>query len=325
MYRLIFLNIGWMEHYQGLNGDSIVGGGSFVAENRYGHEMFNFLPWGGRMYGYVQAPSIHIDKLGAHPSAQSVSGILAVWVARYPYRGGTYIVGWYENATVYRNLQEPTFIPNRKLNEYITPSIRAVGEDIGKYAYYFTSTNEDDSQILPVSERTFQIPRGGPGDMGRANVWFADHPNKAGFRQRVIDYIRGKTMHSNLLRRKYGRTGEGLAHKALREWCAHNPQELGLQGVERIPGKAEYGFISGDIADVVFEMSGNRFATIEVETTNPEPGAYQALKYRTLLCAEKGMPVDSEAITALLVAWQIPQNVRKFCDKYGIKYFEKRI
>ncbi len=53
MTKIILLNIGWMKYYQGrLDSDPIVGGGSHVAKHRYGHEIFNFLPWEGRMYGF---------------------------------------------------------------------------------------------------------------------------------------------------------------------------------------------------------------------------------------------------------------------------------
>jgi len=114
---MIFLRIGWMDHYQGLNsGDNIKGGGAFVAQHGFGHEIFNFRPWNGHVYGYVQPTgaahnaesdrTINIDRLGAGKDDTSISGVLAVWAATRP-QGGTVIVGWYKNATVFRDWQKP--------------------------------------------------------------------------------------------------------------------------------------------------------------------------------------------------------------------------
>lgn len=325
MDRLIFLNIGWMERYQGLANDGIQGGGSFVDAYGYGHEMFNFLPCDGMMYGYVQAPSIGIWNLDARPRATSIPGVLAVWVALNPYIGGTYIVGWYDNARVYSERRPATFAEDRIINERITRNIRAVNADIGRYADYYVSANEDDCFLIPSSERTFQIPRGSTGDMGRSNVWYADDPNKAEFRRQVTDYIRNRSQPVIQMRRKYGRGGEGATHKTFKEWCSRNPQEFGLENVLQIPAEIEHGFISGDSVDVLYEMPNNCYAVLEVETTDALTGAYQALKYRTLLCAEKGLPINSAQVKGMLVAWQIPQDVRYFCEKYEIHYFERRI
>jgi hypothetical protein len=51
---VIFLRIGWMDHYRGLTSDHIKGGGAFVAQHGHGHEIFNFLAFEGRVFGYVQ-------------------------------------------------------------------------------------------------------------------------------------------------------------------------------------------------------------------------------------------------------------------------------
>ena len=44
MKAMIFLNTAWMERYEGLLGNDkeIHGGGSYVEEYGYGHEIFNF-------------------------------------------------------------------------------------------------------------------------------------------------------------------------------------------------------------------------------------------------------------------------------------------
>ena len=123
--------------------------------------------------------------------------------------------------------------------------------------------------------------------------------------------------------RKYGPSGEGADHKQLKQWIAQNPNEIGL--TEVLTKETEYVYPSGDVADVMFNISGNRYAVVEIETLNPLPGAYQALKYKVLKCAEAGLDVRSVNVEAILVAWSIPTDVRRFCRKYAIRCIEKKV
>lgn len=105
---LLFCNIGWMERYQGLgSGDRIRGGGTYVKEEGRGHEICNFSRYRNRVYGYVQPPAwqINIERLGADPESNSIRDVSVVWTAMRP-GGGTVIVGWYRNATVFRHYQK---------------------------------------------------------------------------------------------------------------------------------------------------------------------------------------------------------------------------
>jgi hypothetical protein len=166
---IIFLRIGWMHRYQGqTSADRIAGGGAFVKEHGYGHEIFNFQVFEGRVYGYVQppksgyneqtGPGFNIDRLGASSTDDRISGVLAIWVATAPH-GGSFIVGWYRNATIYRYWQRPP-----------TGSGRRHGEN--ELGYFVTAASED-ATLLPPDERVFRLPRGS-GGMGQANVWYAD-------------------------------------------------------------------------------------------------------------------------------------------------------
>jgi hypothetical protein len=117
-------------------------------------------------------------------------------------------------------------------------------------------------------------------------------------------------------------------HKRLKKWCARHPEDLGLSNVLSVPGEIDCSPCdnqTADLADVIFQMRGGRYAVIEVETSNAKPGAYQALKYKTLLCAHKGYPVTDSRVKAKLVAWEIPDEVRYFCNKYGIDCHKKRL
>ncbi len=77
--------------------------------------------------------------------------------------------------------------------------------------------------------------------------------------------------------------------------------------------------------DIHVALQAKRFAVVEIETTGPLPGAFQLIKYRALRCAELGIPLDSPDVLAILVAWQIPTAVRKFCQTYGIQCYEKQL
>ena len=111
---MIFFNIGWMEFYKGQSAkDQIQGGGSYVQEEGMGHEVCNFAAHRGTVYGYVQPPKakgqpgegqIRIERIGGD-QADFVTNVLVVWTATRP-EGGTVVVGWYKNATVYRYYQE---------------------------------------------------------------------------------------------------------------------------------------------------------------------------------------------------------------------------
>jgi len=123
--------------------------------------------------------------------------------------------------------------------------------------------------------------------------------------------------------RKYGSGGEGTEHKKLKEWIAQNPKELGLTNVKNT--EIEYMFASGDASDVVFELDDDKYAVVEIETIDPLPGCYQALKYKVLKCAEIGQDIKSSNVEAILVAWSIPEEIKQFCTKYGIRFLEKKL
>ncbi|MDD2899814.1 MAG: DUF3883 domain-containing protein [Desulfuromonadaceae bacterium] len=163
----LFCNVGWMEFYQGLNaGDVIVGGGAFVREEGRGHEICNFSANNGRLYGYVQptGEQIKIERIGAQIDDNSVTGITVIWTATRP-TGGTVVVGWYKNATVFRKYKNFREVPPIQARNGIDGyRIRAMAEK---------------ATLLPVDARVFEIPRQVKGGMGKSNIWYADTPEGA--------------------------------------------------------------------------------------------------------------------------------------------------
>jgi hypothetical protein len=188
---MLFLRIGWMRFYEGLSDDDqIHGGGAFVREHGYGHEMFNFLPFNGRMYGYVRptgggADSEFVDGAGiklervvtAAKRDRELPGVLVVWVSSPP-EGGTFIVGWYRNATVCREHQSP---PNGSNRDH-------KGEQFG----YYVSAAAEDIRRLEATARNFPFPyiqKDGWG-IGQSNVWYADKLEQSrALRLSVLRYI----------------------------------------------------------------------------------------------------------------------------------------
>lgn len=177
----LFCNIGWMECYRGRNdNDKIVGGGSYVEREGHGFEVCNFAPYENQIYGYVQPSSgrlgekiksgtdeyfsrstIDIDRLGAANNDDFITNVNVIWTAKHP-DGGTFIVGWYKNATVYREYQKFDTVSLFHKENHIT-GYRIVAE-------------ESNCKLLPIERRTFSIPTRVKGGMGQSNVWYADQP-----------------------------------------------------------------------------------------------------------------------------------------------------
>lgn len=175
-----FCNIGWMEFYKGQSKkDTITGGGSYVKKEGRGHEVCNFLSYAGKIYGYVQpsGEQIDISRLGAQPSEDCINGVTVIWTANHP-QGGSVIIGWYKNATIHRNYQ--------KFNK--ASSVHAKNGVDG----YRISAIAESCVLLPIDQRTFEIPRRVKGGMGQANIWYADAPEADTLLLEVNKLVSGK-------------------------------------------------------------------------------------------------------------------------------------
>lgn len=170
-----------MKSYRGLGSDdTIEGGGAFVQEHGYGHEIFNFLPLDGYYYGFVETKQrnsirnkINITKLGASKTDEYIDGVLVIWVAPDP-ESGTKIIGWFDNARVYRKEQESD--DNRRLFK---------NEIFG----FFVRAKVENCRLLSLDERIFSIPRKQKGGFGQSMLWYADQPEMEEFVQKVVDYV----------------------------------------------------------------------------------------------------------------------------------------
>lgn len=159
---VLFCNVGWMNEYQGITStDKIVGGGAYVRLEKRGGETCNFLPVKGKVFGYVQprGTQIKIERIGASKTDQQYSGVDVVFTARRPGGGGTVVIGWFKNATVFRNPQSSKWLSNTHKNNKIDT--------------YWISGSASNAVLLPIDQRNIGVPRG-KGGIGQSNVWFAD-------------------------------------------------------------------------------------------------------------------------------------------------------
>ena len=163
--------------------DSPVNGGSYVAESNDAFEKNNFHCYeDGYCYGFIEtkyrsghtgenayANAITIESINPMCKGQpSVDGVRVVLVAFSPTLKKTVIVGWYDNATVYRN--------------------RVVHGNL----IYMTKCLCSDAHLIPDKERSFEIPRGQGNEfgIGQSNFWYIQtKPNTHDFEQKITEYI----------------------------------------------------------------------------------------------------------------------------------------
>ena len=168
----LFCNIGWMKYYRGRPDDDISGNSKHVREEGWGYEACNFAEHEGIVYGFVQRRwksdfesviDIKLERI-VNGRAQSIDGkienVLVIWTAPRP-DVGSVVVGWYRNATVFREYQEFDPVP---------PLHKKNGLD-----GYRILTKSGNEELLPTHERNILVPRG-RGGMGQDNVWYGEYP-----------------------------------------------------------------------------------------------------------------------------------------------------
>lgn len=123
--RILFCKVSCMKYYKGASDKDIpYNGGSYVAEHGYGHEEYNFEPVDfddEKTYclGFVETKStlrsqrneLHIENISGCEMMKNdefIEDVLVVWCATTDLNE-TSIVGWYKNATVFRNYEEQEF------------------------------------------------------------------------------------------------------------------------------------------------------------------------------------------------------------------------
>ncbi len=157
MEPVLFARIGWMKYYNGpMIGDERPRGGGKYNKTGTGHEAFNFHEIEGRLFGYfqpqMQASKIKLERIVPGTTEEMLKRVLAIFIATDPEHGSQRVIGWYRNATVYRNPQPS---PPKERNGF----------------NYFLVAEVSKAVLLPTDRRT-QIVPGGKGGFGQANICY---------------------------------------------------------------------------------------------------------------------------------------------------------
>ncbi len=204
MERFVFCKISSMKYYKGASRlDTPYNGGSYVKENGYGHEEYNFfirnIPdgWvdasglvaeGEYCLGFVETKStsggksnqLHVQKIhgfgDAFKKEPCVSGVTVVWCATSDLNE-TAVVGWYKNATVFREYQ-------------------AFADENDIERYYNVLAPASDCVLLPQGTRhrhVWSVPSKKytrAFGFGQSMLWYAQEEKAVPYLQRLSDNIR---------------------------------------------------------------------------------------------------------------------------------------
>lgn len=155
--KILFCKISSMKYYKGVcNNDQAYNGGSYVDKNGRGNEEYNFLEINfnenddiqNYCLGFVETKStnginsnqLHIEKISGCKLLKNeliVDNVLVVWCATSN-TNETTVVGWYKNATVFREYQ--SYIYNFE-------------DDTEEERYYNIKALASDCVLLPQGER----------------------------------------------------------------------------------------------------------------------------------------------------------------------------
>lgn len=129
--KVLFCNISWMKNYAGtIVGDRPYSGAEFVKNTGDAFEKYNFADFGDEFqYGFIETKYVHgvisgqddhykkinIEHFGCSNNEDRADNILIVFFARNPKDNKYYIVGYYKNASVFRNRHNaPILNPNEQ-------------------------------------------------------------------------------------------------------------------------------------------------------------------------------------------------------------------
>ena len=184
--NMVFFNIAYMKEYKGITDDDRpFNGGKYVGETGNAGEKFNFLPFDDEyVYGFMEPgftkggwkegaqKELHIENID--PSCRHddhINNVIVVMCANSPVVNKTVIIGWYDNATVYRDVKLFDFNGQRR--------------------WMICKCRIEDAHLIKEADRDFIIPRAskdGTG-FGQANFWYANQEKDYDFRMKVLEYL----------------------------------------------------------------------------------------------------------------------------------------
>lgn len=186
--RVLFCNISYMKEYKGITDNDVpINGGKFVDENANAWEKYNFMPlFEGMTKGFVEPGftkggydnggrqrQIHIEKIDPnYKNENTIPDVTVIMCSKSPIVGKTVVVGWYDNATVYRKVE--------------------VGNYYGRDYWCTFMTKNEDAHLIPENLRDFVIPRAASEGVGfgQSNIWYAKKPEEQDIVSRVLTYLK---------------------------------------------------------------------------------------------------------------------------------------
>lgn len=160
-----------MRKYNGLQGDTLRGGGTWVKDHKTGGEIYNFQPFKGYCYGYgrVANSTVALERLGAASGVEFLDDVLVIWVA------ASCVVGWYEHARLYREAQQ-------------SPSSNRIDPPVD--GAFCARAKFEHCTLIGPEARKCHVPRATKikGGMGRY-VWYAEGSDFLTFRRKLLRYI----------------------------------------------------------------------------------------------------------------------------------------
>ena len=157
MKKLLYINVPWMKRYEGAtDDDKPIGKFRYTREHQMNdHCQFNFKQFGGKVYGHVPgSTNPNLTKLGGSRSDNSVSGVTVVWIATGEDSKGRVVVGWYKNATVWKERQSPTDELARQ---------RTIQDSGDRCEFSVEASAEDAVCLLPGKRPRLNVDESGPG------------------------------------------------------------------------------------------------------------------------------------------------------------------
>lgn len=184
--NMIYFNIAYMKYYKDItDDDKPYNGGKYINDTGDAGEKFNFEPYDDEyVYGYVETgfskggykegdhKLLHIENID--PSAKGenhISNTIVVMCANSPIENKTVIVGWYDNATVYRGIKKLLY------------------KDVLRWVN--CKCKIEDAHLIDENDRYFKIPRAaqeGQG-FGQSNFWYANKETDYDFRIKTLEYL----------------------------------------------------------------------------------------------------------------------------------------
>lgn len=266
--QLLYINVPWMKRYEGAveGEDEPKGKFRYTREHPMNdHCQFNFRIVAGKVYGHVPgSTNPDLRKLGGSRSDSSIDGVLVVWIATDPDSGGRVIMGWYKNAIVWKERQNPNgdLAPQRTIQES------------GDCCQFSVEASADDAKcLLPGRRPPLKTEKGRPG---QNPFWYGSQTADAQVLRLIAHTIEGVPQQTSAVKSPRGGwiqdpaerlKVEANAMDVVEQYFSENGYEIKRQEHENLG----YDMLAtSKAAKLQLEVKGNKGKKVCVELTPNE-------------------------------------------------------